>query len=241
MLQFPVHMARKHIELSDFFPYHVCARTNNRDWFEIPLEVVFKIFTQVLNKTSQNYELHIHAFVLMANHFHMVVTTPKANLSEAMRYLMTETSRAVARTSHRINRIYGARYRWTIIKSPAHYAHAVKYVYRNPVKAGISKKVELYPWSTILEEGGPIKRSPHPLEFTEYLPPANDDFIKWLNENCGEEHDQRVQAALRRHVFEFPRDKKTGRKPEANVHLRCKNTPGTKDLLATGIYFGMFP
>lgn len=131
-------------------PYHVVARSNNREWFYLPTELTWEIFSELLCKVVAEYRIKIHAFVLMSNHFHLLATTPEKNLDEAMLYFMRETAREINRTSSRINHIFGGPYKWSVITHKRYYEHAVRYVYQNPVKAGIVDKVESYPFSTLL-------------------------------------------------------------------------------------------
>ncbi len=202
-------MPRKRLEKSDFYPYHVCARANNQEWFSAPLNEVYEVYSDVSARTIEKYSLQIHAFVLMSNHFHMLCSTPQSNLDIAMRYFMTESSRSIARLSHRINKIYGSRYYWTIIRESSHYAYAFKYIYRNPVRAGIVSRVQSYPWSTL----NFFKRKMNSLiqsnesGFGELIPPNRRQLLLWLNECEDSEHEASMRKALRRREFKFPRDR----------------------------------
>jgi len=207
-------MARKHVELSDFYPYHICARSNNRDWFTIPLSTIYDIYAKVLEQTSENYKIKLHSFVLMSNHFHMLISTPQANLSTSMRYFMTESSRAIARTSSRINRIYGARYHWTILRNSEHYAHAFKYVYRNPIKARMTLKVEDYKWSTVNQWHTKMNTiiSANENGFDEYISMSKSSLLNWLNNDGGMQYNELVGKALRRHEFKIPQCRTSGKR-----------------------------
>lgn len=123
------------------FPYHITARCINRDWFSIDMPAVWEIMTRQLYFTNFAFNLRIHSFVLMSNHFHMIVRSPEANLSVAMSYFMRETSREITRRSHRINQTYGSRFHRSLI--------AYKYVFRNPVEAGLCNRVEDYEFSSL--------------------------------------------------------------------------------------------
>ncbi|MEZ4703954.1 MAG: transposase [Bdellovibrionota bacterium] len=207
-------MARKRVELSDIHPYHVCARSNNRTWFDIPLSQVFGIYANVMEKAIEKYEIECHGFVLMANHFHMLISTPKSNLSQAMRYFMTETSRAIARSSHRINRIYGQRYHWTIIKTAEHYAHVFYYIYRNPIRHRAVSRLNMYRWSTL---------HPHHRKFNTLIVPKNEEYdvyipqdrktlIQWLESIHDEKYENAIATSLTRHEFTFPQDRISGKR-----------------------------
>ena len=219
-------MPRKLVELSDVNPYHIYARSNNKDWFALPLGYVYLIYEDVIKRTVKNYGFAFHSFVLMSNHFHALVSTPKANLSEGMRYFMTESSRSIARASGRINRIYGARYKSTIIKSSIHYAHAYKYVYRNPVEAGVCDKALNYEFST-LNSKCRIKVEDNSNGFNEHIPDFFDELIEWLDDDPGEKFNNDIRKALRRREFKIPKPSHGGKRPTYVCALRPKKMPGT--------------
>ena len=224
-----VYMPRKPIELSDTYPVHICARCNNKDWFSLPLPMVMDIYIDVLERTINSYNFKVHAFVLMSNHYHALISTPDANLSAAMRYFMTESSHSIARTSGRINRVYGARYSGTLIKESEHYAHTLKYIYNNPVKANITDRAEKYRWSSL---NGDIKKLekllvPASSRFNEFVPHEKQTLIEWLGRLEDFEYIEAIRKALRKRVFKFGQNKKTGKKPCYIDRLHPKRSPGT--------------
>ncbi|MEZ4870847.1 MAG: transposase [Bdellovibrionales bacterium] len=224
-----INMPRRIVELSDFFPYHICARSNNREWFDLPLDYVYGIYANVMAKTIDKYSLECHGFVLMSNHFHFLATTPKANLSSAMRYFMTESSRGIARASNRINRIYGSRYHWTILREPTHYAYALKYIYRNPIEAKIVKDIGFYRWITINPQhkkfSGLVTSNNN--GFDEYTPKKNRELLNWINQCEDRLFINSVQKALARHEFQIPICPKSGKRTHFGDQLHPKETPGT--------------
>ncbi len=152
------------------------------------------------------FQIEIIAFVLMPNHFHLIVRSPKNNLAEAMNYFMRETSKRIGESSGRINQIFGGRFHRTVITTEHYLNHAYKYVYRNPVKAGISLAAEEYPYSTL---AGKLGKTPL------YIPVLEDNIlfgrspevaIEWINRNPTEAKNESVKLALRRSTFTLPRD-----------------------------------
>lgn len=203
-------MARKRLIKSAVFPYHVTARSNNRDWFTLPLDTMIDIYIKVLRRTHDLYEFRFEQFVLMTNHFHMLVTTPKENLDLGMRYFMTESSRAIARSSNRINRIYGQRYHWTMICDPGHYAIAYKYVARNPVAANLCITVEDWKWSSLGVRATHLhKLMSHNLQYYDSIEPLIRN--GWLNSPFDLATAELVARALKKRHFKFPIDRRTRR------------------------------
>ncbi len=197
------------------YRYHLGGRSINKEWFEIPLEDVWCLFEDYLYLVTKIYDLQIFSFVLMSNHFHMLAQAPNGNLSEAMRYLMRETSREFSRLTGRINHLWGGRFNRTIITCDHHFNCAFKYVYRNPVRAKMCERVEDYKFSTLHRLFG-FDRLSIPLVEDKLLftPNFDEQALKWLNAPTNPEHDEEVRRALKRTKFEFKTSRKTGRPSE---------------------------
>lgn len=154
------------------------------------------------------YELKILSFVLMSNHFHMLLMAPKQNLSEAMAFFLRETSREIVNSSSRINQTYGGRFFRSNIRSEHHFLNCYKYVYRNPVHAKLVARTEEYRWSTL-----------HGLLGADHLQiPVHEDTtlfsdvegtLKWLNTEPKEDHWEAIQKGLRRKIFKLAKDSDT--------------------------------
>jgi putative transposase len=189
-------VARKREFLENCFPYHVTARTADREYFEHPVEEVWKAFTQFLFLMSFSYGIRIHAFVLMSNHFHLLMTAPDNNLNAALDYLIDHVNRSPARPE--IEKTFQA----TIIRSRAYYKQAYKYVYRNPVEARLCEQVESYPFSTLRGVLG-FDRQPFPVIDNMALITNPHAQLGWLNSpfpNAG--FLEELREAMKRAEFE---------------------------------------
>jgi putative transposase len=156
--------------------------------------------------------VEIHAFVLMANHYHMLLTTPDRDLGVVMSEFGGSVTRTMNRISGRSGHLFGGPYRWSQIRSANYYANALKYVYRNPVRAGIVARVEDYPFSTLdgLLGGS---RLPVPLynprpecQGISFVPEQIEDLLEWFNEPFRKEIQELLDKGFRRRVFALPRD-----------------------------------
>jgi REP element-mobilizing transposase RayT len=195
-------MPRKQLIRSSEHPYHISARCINRDWFRVPLPEVWSIFEDYLFFVSRAYELRIHSFVLMSNHFHMLASTPQSNLDESMNYLLREVSRHITWQSDRMNQTFGGPYHWTLIETDHYYRHAYKYVYRNPVEAGICKDVLEYPYSTLAGRLG-FQRLIFPVAEDPLLENDVESSLQWLNAAYKDDHKKVVWAALNKSRFQL--------------------------------------
>ena len=201
---------KKQVPITDAHPYHVSARTPNRELFKLPMNVVSEIMQDYLYLTKKIYNIRIHAFVLMPNHFHSIITTPDLNIGPSMNYLLRESSKEQNRYSGRINQTWGGPYHKTLVNTYHYYMNVYKYIYRNPVRARLCDRVEEYPYSTLSGLCGNSKLI-IPLEEDTLLfdPEFNMRTFRWLNTPSCPKDEAEVRRALRRNVFELPLDRQT--------------------------------
>ncbi|MGZ3687375.1 MAG: transposase [Bdellovibrionota bacterium] len=189
---------------------------NNRELFPLPLPEVWKIACEHLYLSTHLHGIEIHAFVLMPNHLHLLLTTPEADLGTAMNWFNGALTRSINGLSGRSGHLFGGPYYRSIIRSSAYFTHAHKYVYRNPVKAKLCTLVEEYPWSTLsgLVGNGVL---PFPLFHSRSglglsLIPANmDDYLAWLNRPFPNEAELLIRRGLRTNEFSKILDRATRR------------------------------
>lgn len=211
-------MPRKRTPPSGDFPLHISGRVNNREKFPGQLRYHWKLFGNELYLQCMAREVRVHAFVLMSNHYHLLVTTPSASISDVMREMISSYTRIVNAKYSRTGHLFGGRFNRSLIRDPFYYAHVLKYVYRNPVKAGVCDLVGDYEFSTYSAITGrhrlviPIQR---PLGDLDRLVPYSKDFIpseEWLNQPHPAEEAEAIRRALLRKEFKLPVNPKN-RKP----------------------------
>lgn len=195
-------MPRPKAILQSEFPYHVTARCINKEWFSLPLSDVWSVMSDQLFFVHQNYNALIHSFVLMNNHFHLLISTPSANLDTIMARFMKECSRNINDLSGRINQAYGARHYRTVIESDLYFHHVYKYVYFNPVKAGLVDRCENYKYSSLSFLLGQTKATFPVLE--DYMLFSDvEKRLKWLNTSALNNDWNSVSRALRKANFKL--------------------------------------
>lgn len=200
-------MSRPLIRRTDSYIYHLTNRSNNREWFYIPTDECWEIFCYALNRTCIKYDVIPHLLVLMSNHFHLLLSTPQSNIDTAMRYFQCETTRLVQKRTNRINHIFGARYRWSLLESAYSLAYVYKYVARNPIRSGLCLKVEQYRYCSLndLQNSLPIVEGLG--SYWQYVPKKTEDRMNWLNAPIPYEQESLIKRALRRYQFKFTTDK----------------------------------
>jgi putative transposase len=100
-----------------------------------------------LSLTAERCEWVIYAYCLMTTHFHVVLETKRANLGAGMQRV---NSRYVKRFNERWGRfgtLVSERYRSRWIESEAYLSEACRYVFLNPIRAGLCDQVAQWPWS----------------------------------------------------------------------------------------------
>lgn len=198
-------MARQPHIRNNEHPYHISSRCINREWFSIPMEVVWGTFSDHLFFLHHAFQIKIHSFVLMSNHFHLIAAAPENNLSEGMQYFLRESGRSLSAHSGRINQNYGGRYFRSLLNSYQYCLHAYKYVYLNPVKAGICERAEEYPFSTLNGLLGLSKITIPLVEDTLLFGGDMESTLDWLNRVPTEENWLTVQRALKKKTFQISR------------------------------------
>jgi hypothetical protein len=84
----------------------------------------------------------------MDNHYHIVVETAEGNLSKGMRQLNGVYTQYINRTYNRIGHVYQGRYKAILVEKENYLLELARYVVLNPVRAGMVKDIEEWPWSS---------------------------------------------------------------------------------------------
>jgi putative transposase len=187
-------MPRPLLIKSETHPYHVTSRSNNKEFFPIPISKVWEIMLEELNHATKEHALAVHAFVLMGNHFHLLCHTPKGNLDLIMmNFLRT--------TAQRMHTRWDRRYKWSLIDSQTHYYQVYRYIFQNPVRIGLCNRVEDYPYSTLNDV---------PLTLHSLIPMSfggKEGELIWLNEKYEKEDEVLIKLGLRKHQFDVTQRK----------------------------------
>ncbi len=203
-------MARFHSPQISDFPFHVTGRRHNKAPFDIELDEVWKIMCELLYLTKRFFDLKVHAFVLMPNHYHLICSSNSAPLGTAIGYFMRESSKTMNAMSGKVNQNWGSRYYRCELDVFTYYMNCYKYVYQNPVRAGLTTKCENWKYSTL---HGLLGRS-HlliPVEADTLLFSESgllqQENLSWLNQLPDPENLNSVRAALKKVRFKLPKQK----------------------------------
>lgn len=127
--------------------YHVICRGERRDdIFRCSTDK--EKFLKKLGETVEKYGLFIHAYVLMDNHYHLLVETPRANLSPAMHQLNASYGNWFRCKYQVIGSVFQGRFKAILVEKDDYLKVLSAYIHLNPVRAGIAAKPESYPFSS---------------------------------------------------------------------------------------------
>ena len=127
--------------------YHVTSRGNERGkvFFEAK---DYEKFKDYLKGACEKFGIVIHAYVLMTNHYHLLIETPEANLSRAMHYINGAYTSYLNMRKKRSGHLFQGRYKSIIVDSDSYLLELSRYLHLNPVSAGMVDKPADYPYSS---------------------------------------------------------------------------------------------
>lgn len=130
------------------YPHHITQRGNNR-------ETVFfddedkKFYLKILNKYSYQWNFDIWAYCLMPNHVHiLVVPRREDSLAKGIGGTNLVYTQYINRRYNRNGRLWQNRFFSTIVEQESYLWAVVRYIERNPIRAGIVERAEDYLWSS---------------------------------------------------------------------------------------------
>jgi putative transposase len=115
--------------------YHVTSRGNRREAI-YRTDADRRQFLDLVAELPERFGLEVHAFVLMDNHYHLVVRTPEPNLNEAMRWLHVSYSSHFNRANRLCGHVFQGRYQARLIEDRRGVVEVARYMHLNPVRVG---------------------------------------------------------------------------------------------------------
>jgi len=127
--------------------YHIMNRGRRREPIFIKRKD-YEVFIELLKESSDAWNIRIAAYCLMPNHYHLLLQTPEGNVSRAMRHID-------GLYTQRFNRLHGCdgplfrgRYKSILVDADEYLLQLVRYIHRNPVRAGVAERMEKYLWTS---------------------------------------------------------------------------------------------
>lgn len=105
-------------------------------------------FVELIAETSRMFGLTTHAWSLLDNEYHLLVTTQEANLGRAMRHLGGVFTQLMNREYSHDGALFKGRYRAILLEPTEYLAPVSRYIHNRAVELGQAKKPETYAWSS---------------------------------------------------------------------------------------------
>jgi putative transposase len=191
---------RPRFPLTDF-PLHVVQRGNDRRacFFE---ERDFRFYLETLVDASVHYRVLVHAYVLMTNHVHLLMTPLVAGgVSKLMQSLGSRYVKFVNATTQRVGTLWEGRYKACLVARDEHVLAACRYIDLNPVRAGMVRHPTEYRWSSY---AGLAKMrfdavvTPHTA--LEQLGASHGAYARWCDEGIRDDELARLREATGREL-----------------------------------------
>jgi REP element-mobilizing transposase RayT len=99
------------------------------------------LFLGTIGRMSERFDNDIFAYVLMDNHYHLLLRTPKANLSRSMQWLGTTYTRRFNLEHFQSGHLFQGRYKSILVENDAYLMQLSYYIHNNPLRAGIVKRL----------------------------------------------------------------------------------------------------
>ena len=129
--------------------YHVMNRGRGRQRI-FHGEAYYQAFLKALEEAHQRFDAVIHAYCLMANHYHLLIETPRANLDRIMRHINGIYTQRYNRLKGTDGPLFRGRYKAILVDEDAYLLQVGRYIHRNPaeVRGAAPDVLAQYRWSS---------------------------------------------------------------------------------------------
>ena len=133
--------------------YHIFARGNGKRDIFLDKQDRYR-FLRILRDIKKDFKPIIFSYVLMSNHYHIVLQTTEVNLSNFMQKLNNTYSKKFNDKYDRKGYLFEERFKSILAEKGSYLLELTRYVHLNPIRAGLVKKLKDYKWSSYHEYMG---------------------------------------------------------------------------------------
>jgi putative transposase len=113
--------------------YHVTSRGNEkREIFKD--DVDRSRLLEILKLSLNTYQVVLYSYVLMQNHYHLLVETPHGNVSEFMRHFNLTYAAYYNKRHNRVGHLYQGRYKSILVDKESYLTTLSRYIHLNPIR-----------------------------------------------------------------------------------------------------------
>jgi len=107
-----------------------------------------EIFITVLREAVDMWNLRVAAYCLMSTHYHLLLHTPDGNLSRCMRHINVVYTQRYNRRHKKDGQLFRGRYKAVVVEGDSYLLEVLRYIHRNPLKAGMVTGLDDFKWSS---------------------------------------------------------------------------------------------
>ncbi len=160
--------------------FHIMVRGNNQQ--DIFLDSTdYEEFLDAIEGTRTRYPFYLYAYVLMPNHFHLLLEVRQTPTARLMQALLTRYARGFNRRHERSGHVFQGRYKAIVCEQESYLLELVRYIHLNPVRARLVRRPGKWPWSGHGEYLGKTRRGlidSGPVQEILGLPDQYDAFVR---------------------------------------------------------------
>ncbi|RJF99680.1 transposase [Noviherbaspirillum saxi] len=115
----------------------------------------YAAFLGWLREAAKQFQVAVHAYVLMPNHLHLLVSpSDTTGLARMMQWVGRHYVPYFNAKYQRVGTLWQSRYKATIIDSDQYFLQCSRYIELNPARAGLVASADEYPWSSLAHHVG---------------------------------------------------------------------------------------
>jgi putative transposase len=127
--------------------YHVTSRGNERKRIFFG-KADYDKFKEYLQEAQDKFGYRLHCYVLMGNHYHLLIETPNGNMSRVAHFINSSYTNYINRKRNRSGHLLQGRYKGILVDRDSYLLELSRYVHLNPVRANLVEKPEDYRYSS---------------------------------------------------------------------------------------------
>ena len=163
--------------------FHVITQGINKSYIFERAEDI-KYYIKIMYQLTQEQKIKIIGYCIMSNHAHMLIETEEIQeLSKYMQRLNTKYGKYYNKKYNRVGYVFRDRYRAQGIYTEKYLYNCLRYIYNNPVKAGICKNAEDYPYSNYKKIDGELNEDYTFIDIEDNDKNIGEIIKKFLKEN----------------------------------------------------------
>lgn len=185
-------------------PHHIVQRGHNRQTVFVERQD-YLYYLDTLKEWKRELKVSVYGYCLMTNHVHLILNpnNEPENLGKLMKRLAGRQTRYVNHQENRSGSLWEGRYKSSPIETNAYLLSCLRYVERNPVKAGMVENAVDYEWSSYSQHAGKadekwIDDDSMYLSLGSSQLERERHYIEYVNQAGSEQENQLIKKALQR-------------------------------------------